>query len=86
MEEGRIIRDHYAAAVILAYSLILAIVLFVLAIPVGVKIVLLVIAVAGFGAIIRAAQSRDVPMGSSPDADSIVRPRPGVHSPSGHTD
>lgn len=79
MEEGRIVRDHYAAVVIVAYSLILAIVLFVLAIPMHVKIILLVIAIAGFAAIIRSARSRDVPMGSSPDVESMVRPRPGVH-------
>lgn len=74
MVEGRFLAEHYTPIVITIYTLLLAVVIFFLAIPLKVQLVLLIVAVAAFLLILRpVAAPHEPPMGGHASSEGIAR-------------
>jgi len=84
-EDKHVFTEHYGAIVVTAYTLLMAMVIFLMTIPMSVRILLLVISAATFALIMRPAKPPDPPMGTSSDLEGVRRPRPVLDSPNRHT-
>jgi membrane protein implicated in regulation of membrane protease activity len=63
MAEGRFLAEHYRPIVVLIYTLLMAVIIFFLAIPLKVQLILLVISVAVFIFVMRPVAVHEPPMG-----------------------
>jgi hypothetical protein len=81
-QDRNFISKHYAAIVVASYSLLMAMVIFFMAIPLSVQLLLLVVSTAVFAVAMGPEQPDDPPMGTSEDLEGIERPRPASEPPS----
>jgi hypothetical protein len=84
MKERRFFTEHYGAIVVASYTLLMAMVIFVLAMPLSLKIALLVISVAVFGVTMRSAKPHEPPMGAAEEVVGVKRPPSGLDSRGRH--
>lgn len=85
MQDRHVFTGHYGAIVVTAYTLLMAMVIFFMAIPVSLRILLLVISAAAFALIMRPVKPQEPPMGIGSDLEGVSRPRPRLDSPHRHT-
>jgi hypothetical protein len=85
LQDKHVFTEHYGVIVVTAYTVLMAMVIFFMAIPVSVRIPLLVISAAAFALIMRPAKPPEPPMGTSTDLEGLSRPRPGLDSTNRHT-
>jgi len=84
MEEKHFFTEHYGTIVVTAYTLVIAMVIFFLAIPWKVQLLLLVVSVAVFILIMRTGAPNEPPLGTGATSEGIVRPRPKLGSEKPH--
>jgi hypothetical protein len=79
MKDGHIFAEHYGAIVVTSYTLLMAMVIFFMAMPLSAQITLLIISTVGFVVMMRPTP-QDQPMGAAVEVEGVARPRPGLDS------
>jgi hypothetical protein len=74
MRDRHFFTDHYGAIVVTSYALLMAMVIFFMAIPLSVQLLLLVISTAAFAVTIRPGERYDPNLVTGSDLDGITRP------------
>jgi len=86
MSHRNIFVDFYGPIVVVVYTLLTAMVIFFMALPMGVKVSCLVVSAAVYAVSMRGAAPDGPPMGTGADSEGIARPRPGLDPHSRATD
>ena len=74
MSRRNIFVDFYGPIVIVVYTLLTAMVVFFMALPMSVKVSCLVVSAAVYALVMSPAEPHDAPMGTGAESEGIARP------------